>query len=237
VGEFIKKTKILTPQFRRVHSILILLTVGYVSLACSGIKAESHLENTEESEESEESGHSIPESAQKNSTMTQLSECKSDQGWIKRSNKLKLCRFPTVIYQCKSPLGRENMGAQVKWAILKAPEKTSKQKSNDKGWLKSLHVLWAGVIASEEIPNAHAERIYSQTKLIPTKTPLTKDQDCRSFLAIREQRARSFNQVDARESEFDESSTDEVTFEYDQQAAQYIEVAHEDELEIKVRSR
>ena len=159
-----------------------------------------------------------------------LSHCKSDQGegWMSHTKSLKLCSFPTVIYQCKSTFDQEGMGAQVKWAILKS---SPSEKS-----LAAMQVLWEGVIATEEIPNAHAERIYSRTRLKPSNDPI-QEGSCRPFIAIREQQARSFNQVDARESEFDESSTDEVTFEYDQSLMRYVKVAEEVEPEIKVRSR
>ena len=159
-----------------------------------------------------------------------LSSCKNDldEGWKVHSKSIELCSFPTVIYQCKSTFDREGMGAQVKWAILKKNESQSS--------VNTMHVLWEGIIASEDIPNAHAERIYSRTRLMPSKDDL-KDNGCRSFKAIRKQQARSFNQVDARETEFDESSTDEVTFAYDKHLMRYVKVAEEIEPEIKVRSR
>lgn len=209
-----------------LHMYLIMFTFC-MHYSCSSHKAEE--QTIVKSEENTEKilGHNHKVKTQ--STQS-LSNCKNDQeeGWKVQSKSLELCSFPTVIYQCISTFDREGMGAQVKWAILKKTKSLSS--------LNAKHVLWEGVIASEEIPNAHAERIYSRTRLVPSKDIL-KDNECRAFTAIREQRARSFNQVDARETEFDESSTDEVTFEYDVHLMRYIEAAKEAEPEIKVRSR
>ena len=146
----------------------------------------------------------------------------SDSVWQQSQSPLQLCRFPTVTFRCQQTFSGKRQGAQVIEAIV--------NKSNG-------HVLWRGVIASEEIPSAHGERVYSQTQLKPIVIERDQSSPCYAFTATRVQRARSFNLVDAREEEFDEASEDELIFDYSAQLNQYVERDEVNEPAIKVRAR
>lgn len=169
-----------------------------------------------------------------------VNACKDEEnkGWtLKSKPKLDLCQFSTFIYQCKSELDHEVQGAKIDWLIATLV-KGGKPPLHYQPSVKEhiLNVIWQGSIASEEIPSAHAERIYSRTTLKVNRETFSKQRPCRSFKALRIQRARSFNQVDARESEFDESNDEEFTFEYDPKLGRYVDVTQEEEPKIKVRS-
>lgn len=169
-----------------------------------------------------------------------LEACFDDEGlervWTKKTLSWQACHFSTQLFQCKGVLGNEGDGAIVRWALVKDNGQLTTQKTVSTSVLQA-QVLWTAIIASEEIPNAHAERIYTKTKLLPNKAKPNAQSACRSFKAQRIQSARSFNLVDARESEFDEADIDEISFEYDLTSQQYkaLEV-EEEEFKIKVRS-
>ena len=170
----------------------------------------------------------------------QLEDCVDDEGnpqvWHEKSLAWQACSFDTKLFQCKGTLGTEGDGAVVRWALIKTRQSLTQSKTATTTKLQP-HALWTAVIASEEIPSAHAERIYSKTKLIPDQSKTIAQGTCRSFTAQRVQQARSFNLVDARESEFDESTIDELNFEYDQKTQQYKAIdSNDDDFEIKVRS-
>ena len=169
-----------------------------------------------------------------------IEDCIDDEGnaqvWYEKALDWQACSFATKLFQCKGTLGTEGDGAVVRWALIKTQQSFKLSKTTKTAELQP-HVLWTAVIASEEIPSAHAERIYSKTKLIPDQNKTVAQGSCRSFTAQRIQKARSFNLVDARESEFDESTVDELHFEYDQKTEQYKAIDSKDEdFEIKVRS-
>ena len=223
--------------FNKIIALIILTLVS----ACSSAKTEK-ASSTSKVSLSKQNSSSILKNARKNQHRDQLDTCFDDEGnaqvWYKKTLDWQACGFPTQVYQCKGILGTmgEGDGAVVRWALVKVHQGLKQSKSASTAELQA-HVLWTAVIASEEIPSAHAERIYSKTKLIPSQIQAIASDNCRSFTTRRIQKARSFNLVDARENEFDESTVDEVKFEYDQKTQQYKIIDQQDEdFEIKVRS-
>jgi hypothetical protein len=74
--------------------------------------------------------------------------------------------------------------------------------------------------------------------MIPDLTQkLSVDRPCRDFIARRQQSARSFHRVDARETEFDEEDIEDVRFQFDMKRGVYLLVDQAVEPQIKVRRR
>jgi len=84
---------------------------------------------------------------------------------------------------------------------------------------------------------AHTESVYTRTTITPqTKQKLSIDQPCRNFIARRQQSARSFHLVDARESEFDEDDIEELRFNFDLERGIYVHAQEKGQPKIKVRT-
>ena len=209
-----------------ISALWLFLTLGACSWMKSDPQAKRPTESSASSSSAERSDQTLksPRSDERSSISEALGECDPAEGvqWEIHQTALELCRFPTNTFRCKRVFAGELSGAEVIEAVVDA---------------RHHRLIWRGVIASEEIPSAHSERIYTKTRVLPVAEEDKPTVPCRAFIASRIQRARSFNLVDAREEEFDEASEDEVRFEYSLSAQRYLEVAQEEEDNIRVRPR
>lgn len=168
-----------------------------------------------------------------------LTECQDEcESWTLLKQLTHLCKQPVAVYQqTEIPSdSSEQSGGETRWALLIAPiNQTSisppKTPRLDQGW----RVLWEGVMFSEMIPRGAGEAVTTRGQLIAdTVVDEGYSLPCRPFTIRSELKARSFHRVDARESEFDEATVDEVRFEFDPTRRVYLS-SPEEEIKIKVR--
>lgn len=179
----------------------------------------------------------------------ELSSCHTEdcEPWALKAIQIQLCIVPLAVYQQTRPLGTKDKadGSEKRWAILMPPvdrPRSSKEapppdllsaiSASQERW----RVIWEGVRSSEMLASAHAESVFMRTTIIPDSTQqVSLSRPCRDFTARRQQSARSFHRVDAREQEFDEDDIEDLVYQFDLKRGVYRLAAQKVQPQIKVR--